>query len=477
MLTRSGEVKLVDFATMREDMEAGGMAASIKGTPAYMAPEIWSKGDYEGEKVDVWSMGVILYEMVCGELPWLGKDIKGHLHNVRNDPLKIKPSLGLSKELCELLGHMLKVKAPMRLSWAELMTHDWLMEDPMSANAVGNFLEENVRRLELMVEKLQTRCNVLETAQGQKDTVIRELSKELQQLQDSHDVNRSAGEEVVALRTELEQVQARYEKAATDARVRELELEESHARCAALETRVDKAEKTVQKGDDQRAKQVSQLKEELAASKRSQKALNEKVVMSTKQVVELQERLAAAEEESNLRLMDITAKYDEAQAEVTSMNETWDSLHSELESSRTKLNAAESAVVDLERECSAVEQQLRDTNGKLEAVSQGWNEMDRDLTKAKGVADAALVRVNELDAEKRSLIEQRDSLQRMVDDVLGNLTKSGDGETRQQLEELGKEVIRLNEVLQEKDKEMEALNNELASLNLVIKQGFHMLNE
>jgi chromosome segregation ATPase len=254
-------------------------------------------------------------------------------------------------------------------------------------------------------------------------------------------------------------------------------LEESHARCAALETRVDKAEKTVQKGDDQRAKQVSQLKEELTASKRSQKALNEKVLMSTKQVVELQERLAAAEEESNLRLMDVTAKYDEAQAEVTAMNETWDSLHSELESSRTKLNAAESAVVDLERECSAVEQQLRDTTGKLEAVSQGWNEMDRDLTKAKGVADAALVRVNELDAEKRSLIEQRDSLQRMVDDVLGNLTKSGDGETRQQLEELGKEVIRLNEVLQEKDKEMEALNNELASLNLVIKQGFHMVNE
>lgn len=37
-----------------------------KGTPSYMAPEIIKRQEYEGKPVDVWSLGVVLYAMLCG---------------------------------------------------------------------------------------------------------------------------------------------------------------------------------------------------------------------------------------------------------------------------------------------------------------------------------------------------------------------------------------------------------------------------
>ena len=45
----------------------------ILGTPLYMAPELCN-GDVYDLKVDVWSLGVIVYAMLCGNLPFNGKD-------------------------------------------------------------------------------------------------------------------------------------------------------------------------------------------------------------------------------------------------------------------------------------------------------------------------------------------------------------------------------------------------------------------
>lgn len=39
---------------------------SCPGTPSYMAPEIIKRQEYEGKPVDVWSLGVVLYAMLCG---------------------------------------------------------------------------------------------------------------------------------------------------------------------------------------------------------------------------------------------------------------------------------------------------------------------------------------------------------------------------------------------------------------------------
>lgn len=39
---------------------------AVPGTPSYMAPEIIKRQEYEGKPVDIWSLGVVLYAMLCG---------------------------------------------------------------------------------------------------------------------------------------------------------------------------------------------------------------------------------------------------------------------------------------------------------------------------------------------------------------------------------------------------------------------------
>ena len=66
MVTKEGSVRLIDFGlskvTTRKNLQ------TVAGTPYYMAPEVL-RGNY-GEKADLWSLGVLLYVLVSGYLPF-----------------------------------------------------------------------------------------------------------------------------------------------------------------------------------------------------------------------------------------------------------------------------------------------------------------------------------------------------------------------------------------------------------------------
>jgi cGMP-dependent protein kinase len=68
-LNLKGFMKLIDMGTAKFLKGKGGKTFTIIGTPHYMAPEIITGRGYS-YNVDLWSIGVCLYEFLCGDVPF-----------------------------------------------------------------------------------------------------------------------------------------------------------------------------------------------------------------------------------------------------------------------------------------------------------------------------------------------------------------------------------------------------------------------
>lgn len=101
MLTEKGQAKITDFGLAKLEWGADlTKTASIMGTVAYMSPE-QAKGDEVDQRTDIWSLGVVLYEMLTGTLPFLGERDQSTLYAILHEDLK--PLRSLRKELPETL--------------------------------------------------------------------------------------------------------------------------------------------------------------------------------------------------------------------------------------------------------------------------------------------------------------------------------------------------------------------------------------
>lgn len=69
MITAADEIKIIDFGLSKRSKK-GEKLHNVAGTPYYMAPEVL-EGDYDN-KCDVWSLGVLLYVLMSGYLPFQG---------------------------------------------------------------------------------------------------------------------------------------------------------------------------------------------------------------------------------------------------------------------------------------------------------------------------------------------------------------------------------------------------------------------
>jgi len=97
------------------------------GTPAYLAPEQTTAEPYLGPPADVWALGVCLFHLATGRLPFQGESILGLYRAIASGPLpnELQRGGGLPDLLADLLAGMLQRDAARRLTLSEVMSHPW----------------------------------------------------------------------------------------------------------------------------------------------------------------------------------------------------------------------------------------------------------------------------------------------------------------------------------------------------------------
>ncbi|EQC30594.1 CAMK/CAMKL protein kinase [Saprolegnia diclina VS20] len=124
-------VKIADFG-LSDFYRPGAMAKTTCGSISYLPPEVFRGTSNAGPPLDVWSLGVILFAIVCGRLPFEGTDLKGtnrpRENVIRNRIMRAQYKLDetLSPEVTDLITRMLQPDPVERATIPEIFSHPWL---------------------------------------------------------------------------------------------------------------------------------------------------------------------------------------------------------------------------------------------------------------------------------------------------------------------------------------------------------------
>ncbi|XP_005987323.1 serine/threonine-protein kinase SIK2a isoform X1 [Latimeria chalumnae] len=153
LLDNNMNIKIADFG-FGNFYKAGETLATWCGSPPYAAPEVFEGQQYEGPQLDIWSMGVVLYVLVCGALPFDGPTLPILRQRVLEGRFRIP--YFMSEDCEHLIRRMLVLDPSKRLTVAQIKEHKWMLVDvpvqrpilyPQEENpsAIGEYNEQVLR--------------------------------------------------------------------------------------------------------------------------------------------------------------------------------------------------------------------------------------------------------------------------------------------------------------------------------------------
>ncbi|OHT13418.1 AGC family protein kinase [Tritrichomonas foetus] len=116
-------IKLIDFGFSKLNINDEKMSTRC-GSPVYSSPEI-IKGESYNEKTDIWSLGILLYYMATGTVPFLAENMMKLYYLICEGDLKFPDGVEMSESLKDLISAMIAKRECDRLSIKEIMHSPW----------------------------------------------------------------------------------------------------------------------------------------------------------------------------------------------------------------------------------------------------------------------------------------------------------------------------------------------------------------
>jgi serine/threonine-protein kinase SRK2 len=142
-------LKICDFGYSKSSL-LHSQPKSTVGTPAYIAPEVLLRQEYDGKTADVWSCGVTLFVMLVGSYPFEDpdepKDFRKTIHRVLHVQYSIPEHVQISIECRHLISRIFEADPSKRITIPEIRKHEWFLQnlpaDVMDEKMMSNEFEE-----------------------------------------------------------------------------------------------------------------------------------------------------------------------------------------------------------------------------------------------------------------------------------------------------------------------------------------------
>ncbi len=156
MITDKGDLKIMDFGLAEIDGDMNlSLVGSTVGTAAYMSPE-QAQNEEIDERTDIWSLGIVIYEMAAGKPPFSGNYEQAVIYSLINqEPAPISEARSdIPADLSSIINKCLKKNKDERYN-----NSDELLEDLQNLKSGGKLSSHEVARENLSDSKIKNRRN------------------------------------------------------------------------------------------------------------------------------------------------------------------------------------------------------------------------------------------------------------------------------------------------------------------------------
>ncbi|XP_052635304.1 MAP/microtubule affinity-regulating kinase 4 isoform X3 [Harpia harpyja] len=169
LLDADANIKIADFGFSNE-FTLGSKLDTFCGSPPYAAPELFQGKKYDGPEVDIWSLGVILYTLVSGSLPFDGHNLKELRERVLRG--KYRVPFYMSTDCENILRRFLVLNPAKRCTLEQIMKDKWI-NIGYEGDELKPYKEPeedfgDAKRIEVMVGMGYTREEIKESLSNQK---------------------------------------------------------------------------------------------------------------------------------------------------------------------------------------------------------------------------------------------------------------------------------------------------------------------
>ena len=383
LLNNGGRVLLADFGW--SNFSDGDVRKTFCGTPEYIAPEMLLKKGHD-TRVDIWSIGVLMFELLAGYSPFVAKSNQDLYQNIRR--LKIQWPKDMPPLAKNLIGKILKLNPLDRPSLQEILDHQWFKQTKMIKPLLENKL---ITLKDLLVfhmlnepsEQILERMNTLLNLTG-KDADNTNAKSILKDNPDS--------EKVIKEKNIMKQIQADKASTPKENKIKVEDKSENKNESKKEEPKnINEKKQSEESYANSNISTINVSKEqkdllllENAGLKKDNELFKTKLLSIENELRNLKAENSKLQKENAVSLQELIKKKDEEIEKLNSMNKDRMNILTELEE-KTKINMESNNKIQIiknekaqkEKMIETIKNKIIDLNKQLESKDNTINEMSK----------------------------------------------------------------------------------------------------